>query len=133
MGLASGDVADQIGINEAWYSDLEDQAGEMESSLDLAQIHKLAVVLETTPYYLILGGNPDAEVRPMTFQDLKTQIEMHMTVNGVSREQMEELTGWELTGFLHNPQEGWNHYIAFFQDICRVLDLDWRGLLISYV
>lgn len=131
-GLDAEGLADQIGISAAWYADLEAEEGELENTLDLTQLRKLAILLHVGLGYLLTGATLPDDVPILTFQDLARRIRASFEhAPGVPA--LEEKTGWDLAGFLKSPgAEGWEQRAPFFRDLCRELGADWRGV-IKYV
>lgn len=128
-GLDPEGIADQIGISAAWYEDLEREPGELENSLDLAQLRKLAVLLHVGLGFLLTGAILPEEAPVLSFQELarrvRTALEHAPGVNA-----LEERIGWDLSAFLKRPgEEGWDQRAPFFRDLCGELGLDWRGVL----
>jgi transcriptional regulator with XRE-family HTH domain len=122
-------LADQIGITADWYEDLEKEAGELESSLDLTQLRKLAILLNVGLAFLITGETVPDAVATLSFLELARRIRLHLEHSQDVRS-LEEKTGWDLGAFLKNPDaEGWDQRTVFFRDVCGELGLDWRGVL----
>lgn len=122
-------LADQIGITADWYRDPESDPGELESSLDLTQLRKLAILLNAGMAYLITGENVPEAAPTLTFLEVARRIRLHLE-HSKDVQSLEEKTGWDLGGFLKNPEaEGWDQRTGFFRDVCAELALDWRGVL----
>jgi transcriptional regulator with XRE-family HTH domain len=128
-GLEPETLADQIGISSAWYDDLEREDGELEQSLDLAQLRKLAVLLNVGLGFLLTGEIiPDA-VAPLSFQEVARRVRARLE-HAPDVGALEEKVGWELGAFLKRPgEEGWEQRVPFFRDLAAELGLDWRGVL----
>jgi transcriptional regulator with XRE-family HTH domain len=128
-GLDPEGLADQIGISAEWYGDLEREEGELEQSLDMAQLRKLAILLNVGLGFLLTGETlPDA-VAPLSFAELARRVRARLEqVPDVGA--LEEKVGWELASFLKRPgEEGWDQRAPFFRDLAAELGLDWRGVL----
>jgi transcriptional regulator with XRE-family HTH domain len=122
-------LADQIGITAAWYLDLESQAGELEASLDLTQLRKLAILLNVGLGYLLTGATLPDTVPTLSFLELARRIRVRLE-HSQDVKALEEKTGWDLGAFLKNPEaDGWDQRTGFFRDVCAELELDWRGVL----
>jgi transcriptional regulator with XRE-family HTH domain len=127
-GLDPEGVADQIGISASWYEDLEREPGELENSLDLAQLRKLAVLLRVGMGFLLTGSIVPEGTPSLSFQDVARKVRAHLEHAGM--EELEARTGWDLGAFLKRPaSEGWEQRVPFFRDLCGELGLDWRGVL----
>jgi transcriptional regulator with XRE-family HTH domain len=122
-------LADQIGITPDWYEDLEREPGELEGSLDLTQLRKLAILLNVGLGFLLTGETlPDA-IPALSFLEMARRIRLHLE-HSANVQSLEEKVGWDLAAFLKNPEaEGWDHRPGFFKAVCAELDSDWRGVL----
>jgi transcriptional regulator with XRE-family HTH domain len=128
-GLDPEGIADQIGISPTWYEDLEREPGELENSLDLAQLRKMAVLLHVGLGFLITGAILPDEVPPLSFPELARRVRARLE-HAPDVEALEAKTGWDLAAFLKRPgEEGWDQRAPFFRDLCGELGLDWRGVL----
>lgn len=132
-GLKAEGLADQIGISAAWFEDLEQEDGELENSLDLEQVRKLALLLGTGLGQLLTGAPVPPGTAPLDFQGLARALKKRIDEEEgpeAGLQAWEERTGWDLGAFLKNPAaEGWGQRIRFFQDLGRELRLDWLGVL----
>lgn len=128
-GLDGEGLADQIGISAAWYDDLESEPGEVEATLDLTQLRKLAILLNVGLGYLLTGETLPDDVPTMTFSELARRIRLTLE-HSPDMLALEEKTGWDLVAFLKQPgAEGWEQRAPFFRDLCNELGADWRGVL----
>jgi transcriptional regulator with XRE-family HTH domain len=128
-GLDGEGLADQIGISPAWYADLESEAGELEASLDLAQLRKLAVLLRVGLGFLLTGEIIPDDVPALSFLEVARRLRLRLE-HSPDVQALEEKTGWELGAFLKRPgEEGWEQRAPFFRDVCAELGADWRGVL----
>lgn len=122
-------LADQIGITADWYLDLEREPGELEASLDMTQLRKLAILLNVGLAYLITGETIPDTVPTLSYLEVARRLRLRLG-QGNDIQSLEEKTGWDLAAFLRNPEsDGWEQRAPFFRDICRELELDWRGVL----
>jgi transcriptional regulator with XRE-family HTH domain len=122
-------LADQIGITAEWYLDLENEPGELEAGLDMTQLRKLAILLNVGLAYLITGETIPDTVPTLSYLELARRLRMRLG-QGIDIPTLEEKTGWDLAAFLKNPEaDGWEQRAPFFRDVCRELELDWRGVL----
>jgi transcriptional regulator with XRE-family HTH domain len=128
-GLDAEGIADQIGLSPGWYEDLENEEGEAEQSLDLAQWRKLAILLNVGMGFLITGAIVPDEVPALSFLEVARSVRARLEhASGV--EELEAKTGWDLGAFLKRPgEEGWDQRTPFFRDLCGEIGIDWRGVL----
>jgi len=129
VGLDAGNLADAIGVNAAWFEELENGEAALEESLDLEQLRKLSLLLGTGLSTLVTGYALPPNVKPLSFKDLARHLRRRLeTETGIDA--LEEKTGWDLGSFLKRPDpEGWGQRLPFFRDVCAALGLDWLGIL----
>lgn len=128
-GLEPETLADQIGVSLLWYEDLENEPGEVEESLGLEQIRKLALLLGVGMAQLLTGAPVPPDTRAVAFQDLARQLRRKLE-DMPGLDDLEEKVGWDLGRFLKSPEtEGWEQRLPFFKDVCAVLGLDWLGVI----
>jgi len=128
-GMDPEGIADLLGITPEWYLDLEREAGELESSLEVSRIRDLAALLKAGMGQLVLGGSIPASVPVLDFLELARLIRLQL---GQAQDPapLEEKTGWDLGSFLKNPETGgWDFSLNFYRDVCGALESDWRGVL----
>lgn len=128
-GLDPEGIADLLGITPEWYLDLEREAGELESSLEISRIRDLAALLNATMGELVLGNPISGSVQILDFLELARRIRLEL---GPTQDPapLEEKTGWDLGSFLKNPETGgWDFSLSFYRDVCGALGLEWRGVL----
>lgn len=128
-GAEPESLADSIGISPEWYLDLENEEGQVEETLDLEQIRKLALQLKVGLAQLLTGSPLPPGTPALSFASLARVLRRRLE-DETSLDDLEEKTGWELGSLLKHPeQEGWGHPVPFFRDVCKVLELDWLGIL----
>lgn len=128
-GLQPEGLADSIGVTPLWYEDLENNEGDLEDSLDLEQIRKLALQLRVGMAQLLTGAPVPPGTRPLDFREVARLLRRRLEdVPGL--EALEEKSGWDLGAFLKRPDtEGWGQRAPFFRDLGKALGFDWLGVL----
>jgi transcriptional regulator with XRE-family HTH domain len=128
-GKSAQQVASALGLNEAWYGDLESHDDELESTLSLFQATQLASLLGVRLQDLVAGDAlPNAG--SIGLVDLPSLIERHIAREGVSIEGFEDRVGWELRGFMQSPVAAAAELpIMFLRDLSEALDISWLSLL----
>jgi hypothetical protein len=128
-GLDPEGLADQIGITAEWYLDLETEPGELEASLDMTQLRKLALLLHVGMGDLIYGEAVPDTVPILPFLEVARLIRLELE-HSKDVSTLEERTGWDLAGFLKHPDaEGWDQRLGFYRDVCGELGADYRGVV----
>lgn len=126
-GKTRAQMAESVGLNEAWYGDLEQRDEELASTLTLFQAMALASALGVGLRNLLPGSSATEIISLMELPDL---IRARMSRDGLSIEQLEEKVGWELAQFLDSPLQGAAELpIAFFQAIAMYLGINWLALV----
>jgi len=127
-GKPPGEVAKHLGLNEAWYYDLETRDDELASTLTLFQAIELASVLGVRLHDLLsVGALPDEKI-PLV--DLPSRIKAHLARDGISIDKFEEQVGWELHDFLQSPvKAAAESPIIFLQALSEHLGINWLSVL----
>ena len=127
-GRSAEEVAARLGLNEAWYYDLEHDDDELASTLTLFQAMELASILGVRLRDLLGDTEWPSEVVPIV--DLPAQITAHVTRYGISIEQFEEEVGWELREFLQSPLKvAAESPIMFLQAVAAHVGINWRSVV----
>ncbi len=127
-GKPKGEIAQSLGLNAAWYDDLEQRDDELVSSLTLFQAMELASLLGVKLHDIFeVRSSPDEHI---ALVDLPARITQHVAKEGITVEQLEEKVGWELRGFLESPVHAAAETpIAFLQALAHGLGLDWLSFV----
>lgn len=127
-GKSTAEMAQALGLNEAWYGDLEERDGELAATLSLFQAIELASALGVQ-LHDILGEDIDA-VEPIPILALPERIAAHLQNQGMSRQDFEDEVDWELEEFLASPiKVAAELPLEFLQAIASALDLNWLSLV----
>src|SRR4051794_40033373 len=119
-GKSAQQVASDLGINDAWYQDLETYDDELASTLTLFQAKHLALLLGVELSELLVE-NEDAG-RKVGLLDLPAIVRKHIEAEDLSIEEFENLVGWELERFLESPVAAAAEMpIAFLRDLSNHL------------
>jgi transcriptional regulator with XRE-family HTH domain len=129
-GKSAQQVASDLGINEAWYQDLETYDDELASTLTLFQAKHLAGLLNVQLSELLVENEHSS--RKAGLLDLPSIIRKHIEVEQLSIEEFEHLVGWELKEFLDSPVASAAEMpIAFLRDLSNHLDVSLPSLLVE--
>jgi transcriptional regulator with XRE-family HTH domain len=127
-GKSPGEVAERLGLNAAWYGDLEQHDDELASTLTLFQAMELASILGVRLRDLLSDRAPPDE--SISLVDLPSRIAAHVAREGISIEQFEDEVGWELREFMTSPIKGAAELpILFLQAISAPLGINWLSLV----
>lgn len=126
-GKSRLEMAQSLGLNSAWYDDLEQREGELAATLNVFQAMQLASLLGVRLHELFDAGAPAHPRIPLI--DLPERILAHATGAGISVEQLEREVGWDLRDFLDAPvQVAAELPLAFLMAIASPLGIDWLSL-----
>ena len=127
-GKSAGEVAQHVGVNDAWYQDLERHDDELARTLTLFQAIELASALGVRlPDLLSDGALPDERI---ALVDLPSRIKAYAARSGISIEQFEKEVGWELGDFMESPiKAAAESPIIFLQAVAEHLGIDWLSLV----
>jgi transcriptional regulator with XRE-family HTH domain len=127
-GKSAGELAQQLGLNESWYFDLEHRDEELAATLTLFQAIELAAALGVRLRDLFSDNESREEAIPLL--DLPSRIEAHVARNGASIAQFEEEVGWPLGEFLRSPiSVAAESPLAFLQAIAEPLGMNWLSFV----
>jgi transcriptional regulator with XRE-family HTH domain len=127
-GKTPAEMAQQVGLNEAWYADLEQRDGELASTLSLFQAMELASALGSQLHEIL--GEDVSTVEPIPILALPERINAHLHHQGMSRQEFEDAVDWELEDFMTSPiKVAAELPIAFLQSLAAALDMNWLSLV----
>jgi transcriptional regulator with XRE-family HTH domain len=127
-GKSPSEVAIHLGLNDAWYHDLEQHDDELTSTLTLFQAMELASILGVRLHDLV--SEKAASDAPISLIDLPSVIGAHLARVGISIEKFEEQVGWELQEFMRSPLKvAAESPIMFLQALAEQLGVDWLSLV----
>jgi transcriptional regulator with XRE-family HTH domain len=127
-GRSKAEMVERLGLNAAWYEDLEAKDDELPATLTLFQGMELASLLGVGLGDLFsAAGAPAARI---ALVDLPERIRVHMARERLSIDELEERLGWAVTEFVDAPlQAAATLPILFFQSLASVLGIDWLLLI----
>jgi transcriptional regulator with XRE-family HTH domain len=127
-GKSPGEMAERLGLNAAWYDDLEQHDDELASTLTLFQAMELASLLGVHLRDLLNDRDPAGE--GISLMELPSRINAHVEREGISIRQFEDQVGWELSEFLTSPVKAAAELpIMFLQTISAPLGINWLSLV----
>jgi transcriptional regulator with XRE-family HTH domain len=127
-GKSAQQIAADLGLNDAWYSDLESHDDELASTLTMFQALQLASLLGVRLQDLVAETAPSGA--KIALLDLPSMVEAHIAREGLSIGEFEERLGWELQAFLESPVKVAAELpIMFLQDLSGALGINWLSLL----
>ena len=127
-GKSQADIAKALDINIAWYADLESRDGELAATLSLFKAMELASTLGVPLHELL--DDPPFNGEPIALMELPEHILAYAKHQGISIEQLEKQTGWDLRDFLASPvQSAAELPLEFFQAIAALLGINWLALV----
>lgn len=120
-------MAQSLGLNTAWYEDLEQNEGELASTLTLFQAMHLASLLGVRLHALFGVAAPPAD--RVALIDLPERVLAHAKRAGVTVDALEREIGWDLRELLDSPvQAAAELPVAFFMALAAPLGIDWLSL-----
>jgi transcriptional regulator with XRE-family HTH domain len=127
-GKSPAEMTQLLGLNPAWYADLEQRDDELVSTLTLFQTLHLASIFGI-PMRDLMGEAADPDQR-IALMELPDRIVAHTKRNGMTIGQFEDGVGWELRDFLKSPVRiAAELPIAFLQAIAAALGINWLSLV----
>jgi transcriptional regulator with XRE-family HTH domain len=127
-GKSASEIAKHLGLNDAWYHDLEDHDDELALTLTLFQAIELASILGVRLRDLL--GQESVPNERISLMDLPSRIKAHVAHHEISLQQFEEQVGWDLHDFLESPvKAAAESPIIFLQAIAKHLRINWLSLI----
>jgi transcriptional regulator with XRE-family HTH domain len=127
-GKSRAEVAKRLGLNDAWYADLEQNDDELSATLTIFQAMQLATIIGVHLGDLL--GEVAAPDEQISIMALPERINAHLTRAGICLEQFEDAVGWELREFLESPFKVTAELpIAFLQALAGQLGINWLSLI----
>ncbi len=127
LGLDPNELGCSLGLNEAWYADIEAYEDELESTLTLRQALSLAERLDVSLHWLVFGDEHSGQT--LGSDDIPILIEQHLKASSQSRENFENQIGWDL-GDWSNPREAQlESSLIFLRDLAEGLGVSYGALL----
>jgi transcriptional regulator with XRE-family HTH domain len=125
-GKSAQQVASELGLNDAWYRDLESYDDELTSTLTIFQALQLASLLDVRLEDLLTENAPCSRIALL---DLPSMVKGHIAREGMSIEEFESRVGWELQEFLQSPVKlAAELPIMFLRDVSGPLGINWLSL-----
>jgi transcriptional regulator with XRE-family HTH domain len=125
-GLSRAKIAEQLGINEPWYWDLETYPDELAATLDVAQLCLLARLLNIRPG-LFFSDLPSDSIDPAM---LASALQANMQTSKETQDQVSDRIGWKIDEFLADPlRVAQTCNGDFLRDACSGVGLDWIAVL----
>jgi transcriptional regulator with XRE-family HTH domain len=127
-GKSAQQIAAELGLNEAWYRDLESKDDELTSTLTLFQAMQLASLLGVRLEELLTETVPSSS--KIALWDLPSMMKDHIAREGISIEEFENRVGCELQEFLQSPVKVAAEIpIMLLRDIAAPLGIHWLSLV----
>jgi len=126
--LSREEFAAEVGLSIEEASDLEQHASEMESTVSVGQVLRIAAALGVEPWTLLAEDtNAEPYISP---QELADSLADYARDKSLTIEQIEEQVGWELGPFLRQPTaELLASPAMFVQDIAALLKVSWLAAI----
>jgi transcriptional regulator with XRE-family HTH domain len=127
-GKSRAQMTQLLGLNPAWYADLEKRDEELASTLSMFKAMELASILGISlPELLDERAAGDDPIALLALPDL---IIAHANREGISVATLERQLGWELREFLRSPVQMATEFpILFFQALGAALRINWLALI----
>jgi DNA-binding XRE family transcriptional regulator len=119
------DLASSIGISVEHYCDLEDQDGELYTTLSLHELRKLTMTLGTS-IRVLFGIKGEAII---DFEGIAEALRRHLVKEHLSVDEFGNKVGWNLQNFIDGPDIAGEWNVDCLCDVCRGLGISWLDAL----
>ncbi len=131
LGLSAEFIADKLGINKAWYFDLESESTELSYTLYLWQLEELMHILGLSMTDLFPGHIPSGG-GTLSIAEVRDRLCLYLQREGISIAQFEEEAGWSgIEEFLEDPDSAGNWNLEQLADVCERLSIHWGDVKIG--
>ncbi|MBK6779907.1 MAG: hypothetical protein IPJ57_14925 [Gemmatimonadetes bacterium] len=127
--LSHDAVAQCIGLNADWVRDLQAFDHELYSNVSLAQLQRLAYLLNTDASTLLLAPPLPQDVVHLTFEQLVQKVREHLRSSNTGIEAFGESVGWDVSSALSNPHACWEWCPDEVVDVAGALGIPWQSVL----
>jgi transcriptional regulator with XRE-family HTH domain len=125
-GLSEGAVAEQLGINEKAYWDIEHYDDDMDTTISVKQLSQLAIILNVSVAELL--GTEDYK-NTVSSADVSTLLRQAITRYGGNLIDFEDDLGWKVSHVLEHPDALYDLNVDGFRAICLAAGINWRHAL----
>lgn len=127
-GRSKDEMVERLGLNGAWYEDLERNDAELASTLTFFQALDLASLLGARlPELFPERSMPATRIELV---ELPALVEAHLAATGLSIAQLEAQTGWPLEDFMTAPVRTTAELpFVFLLSLASALGVDWASLV----
>jgi transcriptional regulator with XRE-family HTH domain len=124
-GRSAAEVAEALGIDAAWYADLERDDAGLAATLNVFQALQLAGILNVRLDELTGAPEPG---RRVALVELPHVVRSHAGTHSVA--ELSAKLGWDVGGFLEAPVETAAAVpLALLQRLAAEVGVDWRYLV----
>ena len=128
-GKSESEIAEAMGVETSYYSSLEKSDEQFFFSTSISEALKLAEQLGIDLLELLAPDSKKEGIGRMSFSQLSQYIINHIGQKGITIEEFEEQTGWQIEDFISNPESGRENPIIFLIDVGKALEIDWLSLV----
>jgi hypothetical protein len=123
LGIDQWDAADYVGINVAWYFDLEGIDDELTMTISLAEFSRLCGLLHLIPFEVLGGEMPTQRIGP---NELCAGILDYCGRHDWSTDDFGEHVGWDVESFMAAPLTELPKWgLDCLKDVCAPLGYNW--------
>jgi len=127
--LSREDVAVRWGQPVSMYWDLEFHDDEAFTVIAVRDLVILAGILRTPLMRLLFGEEPAPPLPALPYSEVARRLHSRIADEGMSADELSELAGWEVAGYLDAADKLADLPICGFRSVCRVAGVDWVAAL----
>jgi transcriptional regulator with XRE-family HTH domain len=131
LGVSLDAFARHCGLEPAQQYSLELHDYEVFQAVELANVTAYAAALGLPLFTLLFGEQPLREIPDVAYLDVAQAIERYASASGVTVETVSTQVGWDLQSVVDDPARVASFTIQGLFDVCRLVGLDWLGVLIA--
>jgi len=128
-GLEPEDVARAVGLNKAWYHDVEARDDEVTGNISLGTLIAIARRQGTTAVELLEGPVTHAGRSKRSSADLVALAQARIAAERLTEEAYGDRIGWDMAPVFANPEHVWEYPFDMLEALCHDLGVDWKQFL----
>lgn len=130
-GKSIDEMAALLGISWESYNELEERDDEILDSISLRQLVTLSRALKIDLVQFFSSGPARKPVQSVGFETVAEKIREFLVAQKLTVTEFENTAGWEVEKGLTDPGQFMGFNLLGLMEVCEIVGVDWRGVLVS--
>jgi hypothetical protein len=127
--ISASELAVRCGVEKTLYWHLERYDSEVFDCVDVAQLPRIAAVLQVSVMQLLFGAQPPEPLAQVSYTDLARRLREEAARRKIDLDAFGTIVGWELEGLVGDPETLGELNLVGLYDVCRAAAVDWLCVL----